>query len=89
MKLSLLERITLIILAICTVIFIYGFIVNQNIMSLVFLLIPIIYITRLVLTKNRKSKKLSGTFLKLKESISVIMRSRVEEGKSLLIICYL
>ncbi|WP_217279883.1 hypothetical protein, partial [Niallia circulans] len=74
---------------ICTVIFIYGFIVNQNIMSLVFLLIPIIYITRLVLTKNRKSKKLSGTFLKLKESISVIMRSRVEEGKSLLIICYL
>lgn len=52
MKLSLLERITLIILSICTVIFIYGFIVNQNIMSLVFLLIPLIYTTRIVIIKK-------------------------------------
>lgn len=55
MKLSLMEKLTLIILGICTLIFIYGYIENKDWINTAFLLIPAVYVIRHIIIKKREN----------------------------------
>jgi hypothetical protein len=55
MKFSKIEKISLVILTITFLIFSYSLINNQNLISIGFILIILIYVIRLVVSKRRKN----------------------------------